>query len=217
MFQAKRLGVGGREGHEGCRQVSHLDGTHEGALCTAAEICGLVAYKIRILAKAMRSRASNFEFQEFQQIMATSSTACASSSSERRTLKLQQRQNPFVNFRDEDEEGEYMGEADKLVAKIFDGKQAVQIYGSGEKIVCDQYVHGDDGFIIAKWCHDKSQLELEVPNSLLDEYGQLILPKYDTSSTTSKAPKAKAKQGMQRPASAMDAEGKVETVHDSDE
>ena len=149
--------------------------------------------------------------------MATSSTACATSTSERRALKLQTRQNLFLNFRDEDEEGEDMGEADKLIAKNVDGKQAVQICSNGEKIVCDQYVHGDAGFIIAKWCHDKSQLELEVPNLLLDEYGQLILPKSDTSITTSKAPKAKSKQGMKRPANAMDAEGKVETVHDSDE
>ena len=78
-----------------------------GALCTAEEICGLVAYKIRILAKAMRSRASNFEFQEFQHIMATSSSSCATSSSERRTQRLQQRANPLVNFRGEDEEGRH--------------------------------------------------------------------------------------------------------------
>ena len=46
-------------------------------------------------------------------------------------------------------------------------------------MVCDKYVAGPDGFVIAQWCHDSSSLQLEVPNCLLKE-GQLISAKFNT-------------------------------------
>ena len=56
-----------------------------GAMCTPEEVVGLVAYKVRILAKAMRDRANSDKFQEFDEIMAKTTTAhCASSSAEKK-------------------------------------------------------------------------------------------------------------------------------------
>ena len=130
------------------------------------------------------------EFQEFHEVMLTASP-CASPESEKRAGRLASKRNPFIMFR-EDEAAEATlidDEEDTLVAKFFDGRAAIQLYSSGEKLFADSYSHGQDGFIVAKWAHDQSVLQLELPNHLLQEDGSVKTASFDAGPPPQTKPK----------------------------
>ena len=144
------------------------DNTYEGS-------CEIVSYKTRVMLSHVRTAydtcvdKETHELKYLFEIMDNAPKKGPMSATKARRLKrLAARPNPFICFRKDDENEEELIEDElKCIAKQFDGKQAIAIFSDGSQFTADQYVPGPDGFVIAKWLHDGSEQNLEVPNNYL--------------------------------------------------
>ena len=124
--------------------------------------------------------------------------------------------------KDDDEDGEAEdAENDELIGTYFDGRHARKLYGSGDVMRADRYVHGSDGFVVAEWAHDGSTLNLEISNACCID-GVLHLPSMGSVGTAAitvntgkarKSGKGKAKGGKTKKNSACSGNGGKKTVH----
>ena len=89
---------------------------------------------------------------------------------------------------DQDDEAEIDDEPVAVVGRFFDGHsyKAKMLLSTGDQLMADQYSKGEDGFVVAKWLHDGSEMNLEVANVCLKDDGELKF------ATTSVAPRPKA-------------------------
>ena len=172
-----------------------------------SEVYATTAYMMRVMLSHCRMKhdnktgaETNEQFAQLWQVMTENRDAPPSKKS-RRQARLETRPNPFVAFRTDllDDEGEVdTTPADEkiVVTKWWDGVRAVLLYASGEVTHADLYKAGPNGFVQAHWLDSKTSLELQLPNSRIDDRGNLV-----------EAPPAlkKAERGIvtSKPASAM--------------
>ena len=78
---------------------------------------------------------------------------------------------PFINLRGQlnniEEEEKEEEEDSHCIAMIFDGKFAKQLFADGSEKLADRY-EIVDGSIVALWAHDKSKLDLRLPESCFE-------------------------------------------------
>ena len=81
------------------------------------------------------------------------------------------RQSPFINFRNESDSVEEEAEKPIPVTRYFNGKKmmAEMLMSDGSLILADQYIPGEDGFIIAQWMEPAATLKLEIMNQFLKD------------------------------------------------
>ena len=84
---------------------------------------------------------------------------------------------PFVFFREtEDDAGESDEEENgTLVASYFDGAYAKKLYSNGKLVFADSYEKDTTtGYVLAHWLDDKTTMQLEIPNDLISEKGDIM-------------------------------------------
>ena len=110
------------------------------------------------------------------------------------------RQSPFINFRNESDSVEEEAEKPIPIFQYFNGKKmmAEMLMSDGSLILADQYIPGEDGFIIAQWMEPAATLKIHIMNLLLKDNAIQL-----EEETTGKG-KGKGKKGMQ-----TQAKGKV--------
>ena len=167
--------------------------------CGPTEGFALVAYKTRVELAHLRLKFDGKKegdepspFDEVYNIMKNSAKTDGSYKKDRRSDRLgithpSNRPHPFINFRG-DNEGE--GEEDEnksdddeeeeviTVARYWDPVEfkAVLLKSDGQLMFADTYNPSGDGFVIAGWLHDGSNLQLDIPETclvpnLMDEGG----------------------------------------------
>ena len=81
---------------------------------------------------------------------------------------------PFLNFRTPDSDEEDAEHEALLIAREFDGRQAVEHYSDGSCVPATAYKHGQHGMVVASWVSGAC-LELEVPDSCLGADGAVTI------------------------------------------
>ena len=81
------------------------------------------------------------------------------------------RQSPFINFRNESDSVEEEAEKPIPVTRYFNGKKMVaeMLMSDGSIILADQYIPGEDGYIIAQWMEPAATLKIHIMNLLLKD------------------------------------------------
>ena len=76
-------------------------------------------------------------------------------------MRLGNRQSPFMNYRNESDSVEEEAEKPIPVTRYFNGKKmmAEMLMSDGSLILADQYIPGEDGFIIAQWMEPAATLK----------------------------------------------------------
>ena len=102
------------------------------------------------------------------------------------------RQSPFINFRNESDSVEEEAEKPIPIFQHFNGKKmmAEMLMSDGSLILADQYIPGEDGFIIAQWMEPAATLKIHIMNLLLKDNAIQL-----EEETTGKG-KGKGKKGM---------------------
>ena len=118
----------------------------------------------------------------------------------RNDMMLGNRQSPFMNFPNESDSVEEEAEKPIPVTRYFNGKKmmAEMLMSDGSLILADQYIPGEDGFIIAQWMEPAATLKLKIMNQFLKDNAIQL-----EEETTGKG-KGKGKKGMK-----TQAKGKV--------
>ena len=147
---------------------------------TFSEMLELIVYKIRVMLAHSRICYDNHATDGkngldslFVEMNDVGDAVQMDSRKQRRISMLSKRLYHFVCFRNIQHAA---GEDDNddevtVVSKYLDGKTrtAKMLRSDGCVINADKYTAGANGFVCALWMHDGSTLELELPNSCLDE------------------------------------------------
>ena len=153
---------------------------------TKPQTIAVVGYKIRVMLSHLRIIHDSTkegddpsDFDDLYKMMKVPKEKQLARNSRRGARLKTDRPHPFINFRvqaeEDSDENIAMDDEDTEMIEVARmwcpvEYKAILLMSNGRQIFADTYTPTGDGFVTAKWFHDGSSLNLEVPEAAIQDY-----------------------------------------------